>query len=98
MLLISGLWGTGLALLLKLWQYTITRDRVFWMEWLSTLVLIVGVVLTSFNIFPINIYFSLAGNAGWAVVSIVWKKWSLLVIQTVVTVIYTIGIVSHYAN
>jgi len=79
-------------------QYLTTRDKVFWTEWGSTAILIVGVILTSFNIFPLNIYFSLVGNAGWAIVSIIWKKWSLLVIQAVVSIIYFIGLVSHYAN
>ena len=37
----------------------------FWLEWISTLILIAGVVLTSFNIYPLNIWLSLAGNAGW---------------------------------
>lgn len=76
----------------------ITKDKVFWTEWGSTAILIVGVILTSFNIFPLNIYFSLAGNAGWAIVSIAWRKWSLLVIQGVVSAIYFVGLISHYTN
>jgi hypothetical protein len=72
------------------------KDKVFWTEWGSTAILIVGVILTSFNIFPLNVYFSLAGNAGWAVVSIVWRKWSLLAIQGIVSIIYFIGLINHY--
>jgi hypothetical protein len=82
---------------LKLWQYLTTRDRMFWMEWSSTFILIIGVVLTSFNIFPANVYFSLLGNVGWAIVSVAWKKWSLLVIQAVVSIIYLIGLIAHYS-
>ena len=69
---------------------------MFWTEWGSTAILIVGVILTSFNIFPLNVYFSLAGNAGWAVVSIVWRKWSLLAIQAIVSIIYFVGLINYY--
>ena len=94
--LISGSWGIGLERLSKLLQYLTTKDKIFWAEWTSTAILIVGVVLTSFNIFPLNVYFSLVGNAGWAFVSIAWRKWSLLVIQSVVSIIYFIGLINFY--
>ena len=69
------------------------KGWLFWTEWVSTVILIVGVALTSFNIFPANIYLSLIGNFGWGVVAIKWRKWSLLVIQVVVSFIYIIGVV-----
>lgn len=65
---------------------------IFWMEWLSTAVLIYGCVMNAFNIYPLNIYLCLLGNFGWAVVAWQWRKWSLLVIQGVVSVIYIFGI------
>lgn len=80
----------------KLWQYLIAKDKMFWTEWGSTAILIVGVVLTSFNIFPLNVYFSLAGNVGWAIVSVAWRKWSLLAIQAIVSLIYFVGLFNYY--
>lgn len=68
----------------------------FILEWASTFILLAGVALTSFNIFPLNLWVCLAANAGWAVVGIVWKKWSLLIVQVVVTIIYVAGIWKHY--
>jgi hypothetical protein len=66
---------------------------VWWMEWISTSVLIVGCILTAMNYFPSNLYLSLAGNFGWAVVAVMWRKWSLLVIQAVVSIIYIAGVI-----
>ena len=43
-------------------------------EWLATFVLIIGVYLTAVNIYPMNIYFSLAGNFMWMVLGFMWKK------------------------
>ena len=56
------------------------KDWLFWTEWVSTAILIAGVTLTSFNIFPANLYLGLIGNFGWTIISIKWRKWSLLVI------------------
>jgi len=67
-------------------------------EWGSTLLLLIGVALTAFNIFPLNLWVCLAANFGWAIVGIVWRKWSLLLVQAVVTAIYIVGLVNHYYN
>jgi hypothetical protein len=69
-------------------------DKV--MEWVSTAILLVGVVLTSFNIFPLNVWFSLAGNVCWIIVGIMWRKYSLIVVSTVISVLYLIGLVKEY--
>jgi hypothetical protein len=61
-------------------------------EWLATAILIVGVALTAWNIYPLNIYFSFLGNAMWIVLAIMWRKCSLITIQTVVTIIYILGL------
>lgn len=65
----------------------------WWIEWSATLILMIGVALTAWNIYPLNIYFSLAGNFGWLVVGYMWKKWSLIVIQFVVSGLYIAGLI-----
>ena len=69
---------------------------VFYAEWLSTFILIVGVILTSINWYPYNIYWSLAGNIGWSIIGYVWKKWSLLIIQLILSAIYCAGLYSYW--
>ena len=61
-------------------------------EWAATFVLLIGVYLTAINYYPMNIYFSLLGNAMWVYLGIRWKKWSLITIQGIVTVIYVYGL------
>ena len=61
-------------------------------EWFSTFILIVGVALTAYNVYPLNIYISILGNAGWLLVAYLWKKWSLGVVQIVITAIYISGL------
>jgi len=64
----------------------------FYFEWLCTAVLIVGVALTSYNVYPLNIWVSGLGNLGWFVLGILWRKWSLIIVQLIVTIIYVAGI------
>lgn len=64
----------------------------FYSEWVSTLILIIGVTLTAYNIYPLNVYVSILGNAGWLFVSYLWKKWSLGVVQLIITAIYISGL------
>lgn len=66
----------------------IRQPWTFWFEWSITAILIAGAVLTSMNIYPANIWFLFTANLGWAVQAIMWRKWSLLTVQTVITIIY----------
>jgi hypothetical protein len=67
----------------------------FCFEWLATFLLLTGAALTSYNVYPMNVYFSLVGNLGWLVVALSWRKWSLITIQLVITVIYLAGLINN---
>ena len=71
-------------------------DKDFILEWGITIILIVGVALTSFNIFPLNLWVSMIGNIGWLYLGYIWRKWSLFVVQLVITAIYFIGLLNLY--
>lgn len=73
-----------------------SKSFLFWFEWACTIILLAGVVLTSLNIFPLNIWFLLLGNVGWIVLGIIWRKVSLIVLQTVITIIYIAGLMNTY--
>jgi len=66
----------------------------WWFEWGITALLIAGMILTSFNIYPLNIYILLVSNLGWVIQAVMWRKTSLFVVQLVVTMIYVIGIIN----
>ena len=71
------------------------RGRDFWIEWTSTIVLIAGVLLTSLNVYPLNLVLNFAGNLGWFVIGFLWRKYSLIVVQTVILAIYFSGIAAN---
>jgi len=61
-------------------------------EWIATITLIAGVALTSWNVYPANIYISALGNFLWLLIALHWKKWSLITIQFFVILIYAAGV------
>jgi hypothetical protein len=62
----------------------------FLVEWIATILIIVGVYLTSWDYYPINLFISVAGNLGWLYIGIRWRKASLIVIQAVISGIYLV--------
>jgi len=72
------------------------KPWMFWFEWTCTALLIAGVILTSFNIYPLNLYVLLVGNGVWMILAWIWRKYSLLVVQTVITLIYVVGIANLF--
>ena len=70
------------------WGGLVLKKLEFVLEWVATALLIAGVALTAWNVYPENIYLSLAGNFAWLLVALVWKKMSLITIQTVILFIY----------
>ena len=69
-------------------------DSEFFIEWTSTALVIIGAVLTAWNIYPLNLAVQFVGNVGWFVVGYMWKKWSLMTIQAIISVIYVVGLIS----
>jgi hypothetical protein len=48
--------------------------------------------MTSYNVYPLNIWLSFLGNLGWMVLGYIWRKWSLFVVELIITIIYVAGI------
>ena len=70
------------------------QNLTWYIKWDSSIVLMLGMTLTSQNIFPYNLYFHLLGTLGWTYVSIVWNDRALLVINSVALSIFINGILS----
>jgi hypothetical protein len=62
-----------------------------WLSWGSTAILIVGVGLSSINVYPYFMWFSLAGNLMWALMGWMWKENSLIVVSLLMVAIYIAG-------
>ena len=65
-------------------------------EWAATVCFLISVVLTSLDIFPVNLYVSLVTNLLWLWVGFIWRKWSLITVEAVVCVMYAVGIFRYW--
>lgn len=63
-------------------------------KWLGTLLCLIGIALTSFNIYPANIVLGLIGSALWTYAG--WKQadFALFLVEVVAVIMYAAGLVA----
>ena len=69
------------------------KELVFYLKWLATVITIAGAICTSINLYPLGPALLNLGAFVWLIVSIMWREWSLIVINATLLLIYTIGLV-----
>lgn len=67
-------------------------------KWSGTVLCLVGIALTSFNIYPANIVFGLIGSGLWTVAGLLQKDAPLVLVEAVATVLYLFGVVLYIIN
>ena len=63
------------------------------MKWIGTILCLVGICLTSLNIYPLNLVFGLIGSFIWTVEGLVAKDYALFTVEAVAVAMYLNGIV-----
>jgi hypothetical protein len=64
-------------------------------KWSGTLLCLVGIALTSFNIYPANIVFGLIGSALWTYAGVLQNDAPLVLVEAVATVLYFFGVIVY---
>lgn len=62
-------------------------------KWIATILCLIGIALTSVNIYPSNIYFGLVGSAMWAYAGIYQRDMPLFLVEAVAVAFYFYGVV-----
>ena len=65
------------------------------LKWLSTLGIICSMLLTAYNVYPLNLYVAIPATLGWIVVSFYWEETSLIALNLVALGIYLLGILNY---
>ena len=65
------------------------------LKWLSTLGVISSMLLTAYNVYPLNLYVAIPATIGWIYVSIIWKETSLIALNLIALAIYSLGIINY---
>ena len=62
------------------------------------MVLLVCMLLTSNNIYPLNIFVHMLGLIGWLIVSIMWNDRALIIINAVGIAIMANGLIGYFVG
>jgi|APCry1669192319_1035405.scaffolds.fasta_scaffold02748_8 hypothetical protein len=65
-----------------------------WLAWCASAVLIGCAILASRNLYPWFVYGFLFSNLLWIVLGIVWREPSLIAVNTILCVIYCLGLLT----
>ena len=76
-------------------KITPTHTVDWYIKWVSSIILIVGMVLTANNLFPWNVLVQCLGIAGWLVVSVMWNDRALIIVNAVGVAILLNGFVGY---
>lgn len=61
-------------------------------KWTGTVLCLIGIALTSFNIYPLNLIFGFVGSGLWTLAGYVQDDNPLMIVELVATVVYAAGI------
>ena len=73
-------------------------DLSWYIKWVASIFLIIGMILASVNLFPYNIMVASIGVLGWLIVGILWHDRALIVLNAVSLSIYLLGVIGHYVQ
>ena len=71
-------------------------DLSWYIKWISSVFIIMGMALTSANIFPMNIIVHGIGVTGWLIVGMLWHDRALIFLNAVAIFVYATGLLNHY--
>ena len=61
--------------------------------WLANIITVVGVVFTSFDVYPLNIIILSIACLFWIVTGIIWRKPELWTLNAIIFLIYVYGLI-----
>ena len=65
------------------------------LKWYGTILCLIGIALTSFNVYPLNILFGLIGSGLWTTAGYVQDDTPLVLVEGVATALYAFGVVTY---
>lgn len=74
------------------------RRKLIPFKWIGTVLCTVGIALTSFNVYPLNIFVMFVGTAIWFAVGALQKDWPLATGEFISVILYASGIVFFLAG
>lgn len=64
------------------------------LKWVGTVLCLIGIGLTSFNIYPANLFFGLIGSALWTLAGFLQQDAPLVLVEAVAVLMYVMGVIT----
>ena len=71
-------------------------DVSWYIKWFSSITLIIAMMFTAVELFPINLFIANVGFIGWFIVGMLWHDRALIVLNAISFAIYSMGILNYY--
>ena len=62
------------------------------LKWFGTVLCLIGIALTSVNIYPLNIIFGLVGSGAWTVAGYIQDDTPLILVEAIAALCYAFGL------
>lgn len=62
------------------------------MKWTSTVIMLLAALSIVEGIYPMAIYLLNLGSLAWLITSIMWREWSLIVVNASLLLVYVYGL------
>ena len=80
----------------QIFKVTPKHDLSWYIKWTASIILLIGMSLTTLDVAPFNLFFHLVGVYGWLVVGMLWHDRALITINSVGVFIFLTGIGKYY--
>ena len=77
-------------------KITPLHDLSWYIKWISSFIILIGMTLTSLEMTPYNLLFHTIGLGGWFVVGMLWHDRALIFLNTAAIAVFVMGIVKYY--
>ena len=82
----------------KISKVTPLHDLSWYVKWVSSIIIISGMILSSLNLYPYNLFVHAVGVIGWLWVGFLWHDRALIVVNAVAIAIFVLGIGNYYVG
>ena len=82
----------------KISKVTPLHDLSWYVKWVSSIIIISGMILSSLNLYPYNLFVHVVGVTGWLWVGFLWHDRALIVVNAVAIAIFILGIGNYYVG
>jgi energy-coupling factor transporter transmembrane protein EcfT len=92
------MWGEFSSSMTMLEKQTPIHTLDWYVKWIASIIIVISVILTSNNIYPLNLFFYATGLSGWFIVALLWNDRALLVVNAISLALLLNGLVSYYVK